>query len=247
MLRVFDTVADESAAVVRSYHLGLVGIYNAALTGAAPTAPRARVHAAEQVQQAQISMLSTLTPKLQGSSEAVLADALAASNPKLSDESRTQLAGMITDARNDMLSVLVTAILKDAETVNKRLRDFALKVDMNMNAAQTSYAQALYNVRAQEDDLGFSQVDRGNKRWSTTNYVRTSVRGFMVKTYVESYLYGLAHAGADIAKVVYPEEPEHLGNGTVFSITGSHVSLPAYSSIKAEIWHPNSRALVSQA
>jgi hypothetical protein len=116
-----------------------------------------------------------------------------------------------------------------------------------MNARQISYAQAVFNVKGIDPGLAFSQIDRGGKRWASTNYVATSVRGFLVKTYVESYLFGLGHAGQDLAKVLYPEDPEHLGHGTVFSITGASPALPAYDTIKADTWHPNSRALVSKA
>jgi hypothetical protein len=247
MLARFDKAADEAQSIIHNYQLALVGLYQTVLQGPAPTSPRARYQMSDEIQRAEHSVLSTFTSKLQAASELVLDEALSSSFPGLSDAAREQIKGSITDARNDLNGVILQAILKDAEQTNRALRDFALKVDMAMNAARISYSQALYNVRNQQDGMTYFQVDRTGKRWATTNYVKTSVRGFLVKTYVEGYLYGLAHKGDDLAKVVYPEDPEHLHNGTVFSITGSSQALPAYQTIKGEIWHPNTRALVSNA
>jgi hypothetical protein len=246
MLATFDRAAEQSADIVRSYQLVLSGLYQSALGGPAPTAPRVRYDTGVAAQQAQVSFLGSFAPKLQQVSEDVLGSAVSESFPGLTDASREQLQRSITDARNELLGILVTSILKDAETINKGLRDFALRVDMHMNARRVSYAQAIYDVRKDEQGLMFSQLDRGGKKWSTSNYVRTSVRGFLVKTYVESYLYGLAHRGEDAAKVVYPDQPGHLHDQAVFSITGKSDVLPSYDSLKADVWHPNTRALVSQ-
>jgi hypothetical protein len=73
MLATFDRAAEQSADIVRSYQLVLSGLYQSALGGPAPTAPRVRYDTGVAAQQAQVSFLGSFAPSCSRSARTCLA------------------------------------------------------------------------------------------------------------------------------------------------------------------------------
>lgn len=246
MIELLDQTATRIEREYRAYLQQLSGIFTQIFDGMAPTVPAARSIYAARAQLSQSMFLSNLGRILDETSLSLENIAVESVNPELSAPQRDNLNTLVHEARNALVTEIALATQKDSETIARQLRQLAFNVDQHMNAKGTTYNVALMNAKI---DLGgsttFFQVDRSGRRWASTNYAKTGSRGFLVKTYIESYLYAMTAAGNDLARVDHPEE-DHMHNGVVFSVSGESLGIPTYSEIRDEVWHPNSRALVSK-
>lgn len=246
MIELFDEAAAAVHQHYRAFLLQIVGIYAQMLDQPAPTAPASRAGFASNATLAQSLMLTAVTKVIDDSIDRVLAGIAESAGAALSAAQAENVSGIITEARNALVGQLMQSSQRDIEVATHALRQFSLQVESMMNAKKIPYVAAVINTRLMLDPgLRFLQLDRGGKNWDSSTFAKTAVRGFLVRTYVETYLYQLASRGIETAKVVY-EDPTHKNAGLLFSVADAAGTLPTYESIKNEVWHPNSRALVSQ-
>jgi hypothetical protein len=133
----------------------------------------------------------------------------------------------------------------DAMHVEKTWKRFALNVYMAQSLGLSETQAIIRHKYGQLASIKFTRPDRAGKRWASGTYSQTLVRGYLLSAYVVSYLHALTLRGLDTA-VVAGLEPGHRHAGLRFSITGKTPGLPTFESIRDEVWHPNSIALVSQ-
>lgn len=247
MIELMNDVSGLVEKHYRAYLLQLAGIYANIMDQPAPTAPASRTKFGEQAQLAQTIMLSSVAQKIDQAAANLVEEALSAAHPGIGEAQTSQVSQIVHEARNDLIGQITLASQKDTGQVTQALRQFALMVDEMMSVKGTSYVAAIINAKiALGENWTFIQTDRIGRRWASTVYAKSAARGFLVKTYVDTYVYGLAARGQDLARVVHPEAG-HPHADMVFSISGKSEQHPTYTSIKDQVWHPNSRALIASA
>lgn len=247
---MISTIDAASAVIERRYYaflLQLTGAFSRVMEEPAPTTPHARGVFVTEAQNAQVETLTGLTVTLDHTIEQLLKGAIEGANPALSVPQRENVSGIVHEARNDVLGDVVSVSEKDISVVSKGLRQFALDVDAFMNVQRSSYTMAIVGAKMHLDtNFRFHQLDRLGRKWPSTTYLRTAIRGFLVTSYIETYLYALAARGIDMVTVKHPE-PDHPHNNMALSISGTILNMPSYHDLKSEVWHPNSRAVILHA
>jgi hypothetical protein len=239
-----DVVAEE---VMQRYQLLLstfVAHLARTLDTATPTSQSARHELETKLLNGAGPFYEFLHERLKREMLSLTADALAASKARLSIDKGLILANLLQDDLDNTTQQIISLEMRDEARVKKLLRDLALQVSIATARKRTSYVGALIAARhGKVATLQFRQTDRSGRAWNTAVYLRTLVRMFLLHVYIESFLYGRAEAGSDLAKVTYAD-PEHEFHGLVFSISGATDGYPSYEDIKDKVFHPNSVANV---
>lgn len=146
----------------------------------------------------------------------------------------------------DALSENVMLVLgNDMHMVERTWKRFALNVSLATAIGQSQTKAIIQNKYGQLSSIKFTRPDRAGKQWASGVYSQNLVRGYLLSAYVVSYLHGLTLIGRDVA-VVDGLEEGHRHQGLRFSITGQTPGLATFETIRDEVFHPNSNALVSQ-
>lgn len=245
MIDTLDRIAQESERLYYGFLLQLVGSLMRVLDEPAPTSPAARASFRTAAEQATMQMLTTLKSRVEDTEATAIKEATSNASVLLSEEQFANVTSIVTEARSDMLVQIALAAEKDTQVINRALQQLALDVDRIMNLRDSTYVSALFQARMKLDtNFHFFQLDRAGRKWTSPNYVRTTIRGFLLSAYIDTYMYALASRGVDLVAVQHPEDA-HPHAGLVFSISGTIPGVPAYSELKGDVWHPNSRASVA--
>jgi hypothetical protein len=140
---------------------------------------------------------------------------------------------------------LMVTLGTDMTHVEKTWKRFALNVQLAQSMGLSETQAIIRHKYGQLSSIKFTRPDRAGKRWVSGTYSQNLVRGYLLSSYVVSYLHALTLRGIDTAVVAGLDEG-HRHAGLRFSITGKTVGLPTFESIRDEVWHPNSNAIVSQ-
>jgi len=209
-----------------------------------PTSPDARHLLEQKMHDATVTFIGTASASLKASVTVLTNNALDASKARLSAQERSNLDEMIEDEHHLMFSEIIGMQFRDAATVMKALHKTALQVNIQKMRGKVNSVTALIQARrGKVAELKFLQADRSGRNWSSPVYVRTIARLFLLRVYVESFLFGRVSVGSDLAEVVY-SDPGHDNHGLRFSISGETAGYPKYVDIQDEIYHPNSSASV---
>jgi hypothetical protein len=208
-----------------------------------PTSPAARRLLEQKLHDATVNFISTASTALKNSTLILTNNALDAAKAKLDSEKRTHLDDMIQEEHHLMFSEIIGMQFRDSATVMKALHRIALQVGIQTMRGKSNVGALIQARRGKINDLKFLQADRSGRQWSSSVYVRTLARHFLLKVYVESFLFGRVSVGSDLAEVVY-SDPGHDNHGLRFSISGETAGYPKYVDIQDEIYHPNSSASV---
>lgn len=247
MIEHIDEVAEAAEKGYSAFLLQLIGSFSQAMDEPAPTAPVARAGFRRAADHSQVQTLTALATRLDQAAETLVKDAVAHANPSLSTPEIDNVFTVIEEARGALIAQIMQASEKDIDTVARSLRELSLLVDNLMHVQGSTYVSALFGAKMRlNTDFRFSQLDRLGRKYPSHHYARTSVRAFLVGTYIDTYIYALASRGVDMVIVKHPEQ-DHPHAGLAFSISGAIPNMPAYQDIKSEVWHPNSRALVSHS
>ena len=129
-------------------------------------------------------------------------------------------------------------VMRDVAVGFESLRKLAFELHLAVGA-RANFVTALIRARRNRvTDLRFEYVDRVGRKWSGARYVRTIVRHFAVTLSVVAALREIA-VKSDLAQLKYPE-PDHEGDGLVFSISGATPGYPSYRELDEKgVFHPN--------
>lgn len=138
---------------------------------------------------------------------------------------------------------LRNALVVDSSVVRKLFINFQWQVQTL--SSREGLLSAVFKARAGKvAELPFDRPDRAGRMRSSTLQTRLSTRHALITAYNDTASYLICANGEDIAKVAHSDS-EHIANGMLFSITGTHAYLPTYMSVREEIFHPNVQALVA--
>ena len=173
-------------------------------------------------------------------------NALDTAQARLSPENRQILDTLIADELSNIFAQAIGTEFRDTATVLKALRSIALQVGLHTLRGGSRVTAMIRAKRGKVADLKFIQADKSGRNWSSAVYIRTIVRQFLLRVYIESFMFGRASLGHDLVEVVY-SDPDHDKHGLVFSISGETAGYPKYGDIEAEVFHPNSIASIKAA
>lgn len=160
-------------------------------------------------------------------------------------EDRPELLRYIDETTQDTFSALYQQIFRNQQQAEKHLRNVALQVQMVSDTRNWKRSAALIAVRKNlATQFKFNFADRSGRRWDASKYVRTLLREHYVTLYNEVYLYALSKRNR-LTAYVKNEDVNHKDHGTRFYILPISKKDPLYSSIKDQIFHPNTRSLVT--
>lgn len=144
-----------------------------------------------------------------------------------------------------LMEQIEAVVRRDETTVLALLRKMALRVEMIRQSSRYTESQALIAAREHtRKALKFAFLDKAGRSWRSEGYIRTTVRLSLVTTYVESYLLTALENGYERAFVAHPDA-KHKNHGLQFSIITPKNGLPSYDEIKSQVFHPNTKSLVS--
>jgi hypothetical protein len=177
--------------------------------------------------------------------EAVTATALTAS-PELIEAVRELQAPILLATQETLL----WALAHDGQAVARQMQRFQWEVAAHLAAGGRSRSQAVYAAAAGKvAALDWRRPSAAGKKLQSLSATELSVRGFLIQAFVEARLYALLSAGILTARIEHLD-PGHRHHGRAFAILGDEEGqgqgpLPGYESLRQEVWHPNSQALVS--
>ncbi|MEZ2310751.1 hypothetical protein AB6809_29325 [Paraburkholderia sp. RCC_158] len=244
-----DTIGALVEQTYRSFHLALTGLVAESMSGAVPTSARAmntfRLNSDQLEQSTLTAFANWLDSGLADASESAVNDAGAAGQvpePLVADIVKTARA-----TRAEVLGILSAALHKDCAVAAKRMRDFYLRVELMMVNEGCPYENAIRAVRiaSQEKPLSFAVLDTRGRNWKPSVFAAATVRAALQTTYADAFVRIAAARGASRVQVSYPD-PAHEGNGQILAISDGGVH-PSYLSVRDEIFHPNSSALLAVA
>jgi hypothetical protein len=247
MIEIIDSAAISVEQRYRGFLLQLVGLFGQIMDGPAPSSQQARdVYTLRSSIQHGLS-LTMIAQVVDEALGALVDGALTGAGLDAKDPISENLTSIVKEGRNALIAQFDLISRKDMEVPATHLREFSMQVERVLSARRTTLSGAVFEVKTQmSPHFKFNQIDRGNRQWPSTLYAKTATRGFLVKSYIDSYVTALSKRGVDMAIVKHPEEG-HKHAGLAFSISGVIPNIPAYRDIRDEVWHPNSRALVSHA
>jgi hypothetical protein len=248
-----DRLAQATADRYGAHLLALGGLFAKVIDGPNPVSEKARNEFRAEATDLTLRFALDESARVRRASKEValsaVSDAQAALGSAaraLSDEQRMMLLGLVGDAAEDVTARLTAQLRDDVRTTHKRLRNFAIQVDMLRSQRGWSLAASIIGVRERnKGDVRYHFVDRAGKRWQSDRYIRTLVRGAYLTIYNEAFLYLLGVSGKTLARVIGPEAGR--GNdGVIFAFVndGKNEPLPTYADIKPAVFHPNALNLV---
>lgn len=240
MIEQIDAAGQRASLVYSQYLRALTGVVSSAIAGRDALEPRGTLGFDTGGYNAMAALESAL--RIVEDGEVVMALAIASAG-ELDDENRGIIRAHCMTALYDAKHSVTRMSADDLAAARKLFRQFIF--DVNAKKRFVAEPGALVAVRIRylpvEVDKLFGKRDRAGRNWRSTNYVGTAIRGVMVNTYVDAYLFTLLARGVSKARVTY-EDPEHENNGLIFSIDGSDPSIPRLDQIRTQVFHPNSTA-----
>lgn len=83
---------------------------------------------------------------------------------------------------------------------------------------------------------------KSGRSFKASAYLYTEARDLAYRVWIDNKLEWIAQAG-DLAEVQYPD-PNHAGNGMVFSISGETKGVPSFNEIEDKVFHYNAQATI---
>lgn len=242
-LSLIDDATEMVGHHYRVYALGLTGALARAMDHPISNSPIVKHSFETSANHLQVALVSALTGLFRDTLAKLKNRALEQVNKPLIKEDLDTLDEHIRDAESSAIARLIWVAMNDATTGRKALRQFMFDVDTRVSHGMTRMG-AIQTLRAgRVGNLKFVHPDRAGKLWHSLAYVTTTTRSAFLQTHVESHLYAISRLPQDIAKVEHNLDHKH--HGMTFSISGLSTEFPSYDSIRDEVFHPHSRALVS--
>lgn len=99
-------------------------------------------------------------------------------------------------------------------------------------------------IQARINQPVYKSVDSAGRTWEADKLFGFLLRNYLYFTEISASIQDVKNAGSDLAKVVYPNKPDHKNNGLVFSISGDTSGYKSLAEIKASVFHFNANAEV---
>lgn len=158
---------------------------------------------------------------------------------KLTDQALTHL----NDAQTYLLSEITVQVERDVNMLLQALKKAALQINLSARSRGVSNRTALVEYMLSTSlDLQFFFHDRGNQKWPSRKFIRSVWRHSLLSLYNEIVLITLADHKIDKA-FVWHTDPSNQFHGMEISVS-TNSSLPTYSEILNDIFHPNSNAIL---
>lgn len=241
---IINNTSDEVSALYALFSTTLNGMYVSAVNMVDPTSERARLALRLNANALAVRFRGLIKEKID---QAMLnVSTLVVSLPySVSEDDQARMSTNLELVSEDISSLISNSMRRDIDTAIGSLREFALRVDMLQASRNIGRIGAIIHVRfGLNSSVKFTQTDRLGRRYVSEGYIRTAVRGVLVRTVVESHLFVLVKSGYDLAEVVNLGSKDH---GLVFSITGTTPGYESYENIVHNVFHPNSNATVEVA
>jgi len=242
ILSIIDGTARQAERHYDVYLMGLMGAFARAIDSQEPFSAVSRNRLADSANTLQVALVGALSKLARETREDLVARAIEAGNRFMGEEKNTIIKELAREAEGEAFQHIINAVLTDANTVKKALRNFALQVETKVMQGVSRYGAVIMTRPGVVRNVQFHQIDRAGHKWNSALYVRTTLRALFLQLYVEPYLFGVSARPLDQAVVVHDEG--HKNNGLVFSITGATLGMPTFEEIRGDVFHPNSRALV---
>lgn len=248
-LEIIDSATELAGHHYRVYTLGLTGVLaqamdNPMLGSAGIAMPLIKNSFENSATFLQTTLRNSLTGVLRVALDTLMERAIDQSRMiVMKDTDIYALAEHTQEMGKNVVMRIVNVADNDKTTGRKALRQFMLDVDSRISQGMTKMG-AIQTLRAgRAGNVKFTQADRSGKLWHSTNYVTTAVRSALLHGYIEAYLFAVSKRPQDIVKVEHSSG--HKNNGLKFSISGLDTGYPSYESIRDQVFHPNSKALVT--
>lgn len=132
---------------------------------------------------------------------------------------------------------------RDVAFMIASLRRSYLNVALAARARGISHKAALIQYRiGNATELQFFFHDRSSRKWPSRRFIRSVWRQTLLSAYNESALVALAALGEDKAQIEHAS-PAAATNGLVISMSPDS-TLPIYSEVRDEVFHPNAEAIL---
>jgi hypothetical protein len=244
ILAAIDAAAQQAQRHYQLFTLGLLGSLARAIDHRAPSSTQARTDLERAIHAQEAALVGAINELLVSTSTRLLTNALTNAHPALSDDERERVTRLVNEATNEMIARVINVSMNDGASVAKAWRQFAFRVESRIAAGATAYGAVLMSRPNATRVVRFEQVDRAGRKWGSSHYVHTTIRWGLLLSYVESYLLALATRSVDVAMVQHDQG--HNDDGMIFSINGATPGLRTFEQIRNDVFHPNSRALVTQ-
>ena len=244
--------AEAEAAAVRYGMLvdGWRSIYQREMDASDFGSARQMNRVSEQAYAIGRQFLDTEAGLIEESSMIIVREALRATSDELATPAAETLTDAVRDhlgdAENYLLHELSIQIERDIAFLKQSLRKAALQVTIAARAQRIPLRAALIQYRiGNTTELHFFFHDRRNQKWPSRKFVRAVWRHHLLALYNEVVLLTLADHGIETAMIRHAD-PNYHSHGLVIAMS-SGTSLPTYSEIRNEIFHPNSDAVLTRA
>jgi hypothetical protein len=160
----------------------------------------------------------------------------------LSDEADDHLI----DAEEHLRTEIAIQIERDINHLIDTLRKAVLQVNTAARSQRSSIGSAIGQYRiGNTQEIGFFFRDRRSQKWPSGKFIRSTWRQSLLAIYNEVVMITTADHAVDQVEIVNANASaeSHLMR---LSLT-SNSSLPTYADIMAEIFHPNSDAILKPA
>lgn len=149
----------------------------------------------------------------------------------------------LIDAQSYLFSEISVQVERDVNMLLQALKRAALQVKLSAKSRGISQKTALIEYMLSTSlELQFYFHDRGNQKWPSRKFIRSVWRHALLSAYNEVVLMTLADHRIDRAFVLHTD-PSNQFHGMEISVA-TNSSLPTYSEIINEIFHPNSNAIL---
>lgn len=149
----------------------------------------------------------------------------------------------LIDAQSYLFSEISVQVERDVNMLLQALKRSALQVKLSARSRGISQKTALIEYMLSNTlDLQFFFHDRGNQKWPSRKFIRSVWRHSLLAAYNEIVLMTLADHKIDKA-FVFHTDPSNQFHGLEISVS-TNSSLPTYSEILNEVFHPNSNAIL---
>jgi hypothetical protein len=135
---------------------------------------------------------------------------------------------------------LATQLTRDAESLVRRYREFAVEADVAARTRGVNMRAAVAAVgMSASDRLKFQFRDRGGRLYASQKFIRTIWRQTLVAVGAEFYLLEAADRGATKIEIVHPD-PHSAWHGYEIDLTDT----ASFLDIRDEAFHPQSNAIL---
>lgn len=125
------------------------------------------------------------------------------------------------------------AVAQNVRTISDRMMSGHLDISKMLHDQHGAIGLL---VQQQMTKINFKLPDAAGRLWDAQALVRSVARDFAYQSHLDTQLDILTRTGHDKFQVIHPDA-DHPNNGRVFSAS-------EFSEIRAEVFHPNSKATV---